>query len=104
MIPPSWELGGFGALKKASGPVQLWRKFTDGVAIQDILREAIGKELQSSYDWQRMFRAFVLIRYEPTIPQSGVFSISSPLSYTEIIPHRMGAKYRSWSPYPSGEP
>jgi hypothetical protein len=34
---------------------------------------------------------------------SGVFSISSPLSYTDITRHRMGAKPRGWSPNTSSE-
>ncbi|KAF8599149.1 hypothetical protein BDV93DRAFT_592260 [Ceratobasidium sp. AG-I] len=47
-----WELDRFATLVPANDPVRLWKKFVDGVAIQDSLRLAIEKEIQSSYEYQ----------------------------------------------------
>ena len=63
-------------LRKASDPVQLWRKFLDGVVVQDTLCKTIEKELQSSYDWHCMCHELVLMRRKPDNPQ--VTSFQSP--------------------------
>ncbi|KAG6888931.1 hypothetical protein C0995_004944 [Termitomyces sp. Mi166 len=54
LAPPSWELAPSMALTEVMGVVHLWYKFVDGIIIQDGLREAIRKEIQSSYDYQLM--------------------------------------------------
>ncbi|KAF8896586.1 IucC family-domain-containing protein [Infundibulicybe gibba] len=52
LVPPPWELGRFTTLMKNLDPIHFWRKFVDGVVIQDNLREVIEKELESSLHWQ----------------------------------------------------
>lgn len=52
LVPAPWELGQFTALAVVSDPVYLWKKFVDGIVIQDSLRLTIERELQSSLDWQ----------------------------------------------------
>lgn len=55
LVAPPWELGQLTALEVVSDPVHLWKKFIDGVVIQDSIRLTIEKELQSSLDWQCKF-------------------------------------------------
>jgi hypothetical protein len=55
LIPPPWELGNFTTLKRLEDPVYVWRKFVDGVIIQDSLRDTIEREIESSYHWQGQF-------------------------------------------------
>ncbi|KAF9448315.1 hypothetical protein P691DRAFT_669682 [Macrolepiota fuliginosa MF-IS2] len=54
LLPPRWELGQFRGLTEVGDPVHLWRKFVDGVIIQDSLSDVIEKELLSSYEWQKL--------------------------------------------------
>ncbi|KXN81324.1 hypothetical protein AN958_05179 [Leucoagaricus sp. SymC.cos] len=54
LLPPPWELGNFRGLVEVNDPVHLWRKFVDGVIIQESLSDIIEKELLSSYEWQKL--------------------------------------------------
>ncbi|KAJ3572545.1 hypothetical protein NP233_g3007 [Leucocoprinus birnbaumii] len=53
LLPPPWELNGSRNLIEVDDPVHLWRKFVDGVIIQESLSDIIEKELLSSYEWQK---------------------------------------------------
>ncbi|KAG5721095.1 hypothetical protein E4T56_gene7532, partial [Termitomyces sp. T112] len=53
-MPPSWELEPSMVLSEVIDVVHLWQKFVGGIIIQDGLREAIRKEIQSSFDYQFM--------------------------------------------------
>ncbi|RDB25517.1 hypothetical protein Hypma_006471 [Hypsizygus marmoreus] len=76
LIPPPWELGRFSALTLVENPISLWRKFVDSVVIQDSLREAIEKEIQSSYDYQ-----LLAYRSPPTLPSLA----SSPIEWEQSL-------------------
>ena len=52
LAPPSWELSLFTTVTKVTDPVYLWNKFVHGLIIQDTLRNAIEKEIQSSFNSQ----------------------------------------------------
>ncbi|KAF8633234.1 hypothetical protein AX15_001463 [Amanita polypyramis BW_CC] len=52
LTAPGWELGRSENLIQCFDPVQLWRKFVEPTALPERVRETIGKELQSSYEWQ----------------------------------------------------
>ncbi|KAF8071692.1 IucC family-domain-containing protein [Lyophyllum atratum] len=75
-VPPPWELGCFTTLTEVANPVQLWRKFVDGVVIQDALRVAIEKEIQSSYEYQ-----FSAYRSPPECPTL----ISTPIEWEQSL-------------------
>jgi len=55
LLPSAWELGKCRGLLEVDDPVHLWRKFVDGVIIQDSLSNIIENELLSSYEWQSKF-------------------------------------------------
>ncbi|KAF5371850.1 hypothetical protein D9615_009541 [Tricholomella constricta] len=75
-VPPPWELGRFTTLKEVTDPVQLWKKFVDGVVIQDALRLAIEKEIQSSYEYQ-----LVAYRNPPQCPSL----TSAPIEWEQSL-------------------
>jgi hypothetical protein len=52
LLPNPWELGNFRELIEITDPIYVWRKFVDGIIIQESLSETIEKELSSSYEWQ----------------------------------------------------
>ncbi|EKM78593.1 hypothetical protein AGABI1DRAFT_59499 [Agaricus bisporus var. burnettii JB137-S8] len=54
LLPNPWELGNFRELIEITDPVYIWRKFVDGIIIQESLSENIEKELLSSYEWQKL--------------------------------------------------
>ncbi|KAG6837248.1 hypothetical protein H0H93_012643 [Arthromyces matolae] len=51
-VSPPWEMGPSATLTRIKDVVHLWQKFVDGIIMQHGLREAIHKEIQSSYDYQ----------------------------------------------------
>jgi len=55
LLPSPWELGKCRGLLEVDDPVHIWRKFVDGVIIQDSLSNIIENELLSSYEWQSEF-------------------------------------------------
>jgi hypothetical protein len=61
LLPNPWELGNFRELVEITDPIYVWRKFVDGIIIQESLSETIEKELSSSYEWQS--RSFSAISY-----------------------------------------
>jgi len=52
LAPPSWELSRLTTVTKVTDPVYLWNKFVHNIILQDALRNAIEKEIQSSFNYQ----------------------------------------------------
>ena len=71
LTPPAWELGYSTSLVPCSDPTGFWAKFAAGFVLPPDVRETIGKELRSSYEWQR-----VQSQYQYRIPLSTLTVIS----------------------------
>jgi hypothetical protein len=54
LAPPFWELGS-AVTKKVTDPVYLWDKLVHSITLRDALCSAIKKEIQSSFEYQRVY-------------------------------------------------